>query len=442
MSIEQQPENTEHPESKAGTDHPRLRLRSLVVHEFRDVKPGTKLEFGDGFHLVLGKNATGKSTLLQLIAAISGLDFTAPFFSETPFHLEARLTIGKLSLDIELRRKFLQSSMQSLDGKRIDVDSGKDATLLVKVEHRESQFCKWVQAGTGEKTRIYSEDPSNSEAAKASELFPVDPLATNIAAMIVNACAVFVDGDVRIHPDAREAFHWIMNHPGTQAPFDESVGALNGLVDRALSLLLVKGFLYPCAWLPESLEFNGSGEPVTLELSKDPILAIVIRKLGFDEAKAYFGPGAKVNVGWRYSAPSFQFFRGGEAIRRHDQLSFGQQRLFSFAWYLACNRDIAVADELVNGLHAEWIDWCIDALRDRQSFLTSQNPILVDSIPFTSKDEIQRGIILCESVPVEGGSPQLVWRQLGDREADLIARAFQQSRLDLLSDLLHALDLW
>ena len=197
------------------------------------------------------------------------------------------------------------------------------------------------------------------------------------------------------------------------------------------------------AWLPHALDFDAQGAPVELDLTKVSLLKVAVERLGYDGAKAYFGPAATSNAGWTYSAPSFQFFRNGKAVRRHDQLSFGQQRLFSFAWYLACNPDVAIADELVNGLHSEWIDWCVEALGDRQCFLTSQNPILVDSVPLSTEEDIRRGIILCDSVhDAASDTNELRWRQIDERESELIARALQNSRLDLLSDLLHALDLW
>ena len=93
----------------------------------------------------------------------------------------------------------------------------------------------------------------------------------------------------------------------------------------------------------------------------------------------------------------------------------------------------------MNGLHEDWIDWCVEAMSDRQCFLTSQNPLLVDMVPMASKEEVQRGIIRCEA---DGATGELRLEQLDDRTASIIAEAMQRSRLDMLSDLLHALDLW
>ncbi len=49
----------------------------LKIDRFRNVMPGTVLEFGPTFNVLLGKNATGKSTLLDLVAAVTNDDLSA-----------------------------------------------------------------------------------------------------------------------------------------------------------------------------------------------------------------------------------------------------------------------------------------------------------------------------------------------------------------------------
>jgi len=425
----------------AGTPPPRLRLRSLKVHAFRDVRPGTELTFGDGFHLILGKNGTGKSTLVELLAAVSALGFRRPFFSETPFHVEASFVVGEIALHAKIRRTFETDVVLPLGGPT----THEAAEVVIRVEHRDPPLCYWIQARTGKGLGVFTKDPGNGPATPVHELaWADDPLDLSLALPLLSAAFVKNADQSALddHPAIPTAIARVFDSPGTAAPFDEALGTLRAMVGGGLAVLLSpKVQSHP--WLPPPLHFEGKGEPISLPLSNHPLLKSMLEQLGFNDAIAYFGPGASTDSGWRYSSPSFQFFRGGKPVRRHDQLSFGQQRLFSFAWYLACNPDVAIADELVNGLHSDWIDWCVDVLRDRQSFLTSQNPILVDTVPFESEEEIKRGIILCESVhDAEHDTNELRWRQLDERESELISRALQQSRLDLLSDLLHALDLW
>lgn len=420
---------------------PRLRLRSLKVHAFRDVRPGTQLHFGDGFHLVLGKNGTGKSTLLELLGAVSTLDFRRPFFAETPFHLEASLDLGNVALHATIKRTFEAQNVQSVDGRRLDLPLRDEAEVIVRIEQPLLSFRQWVIARTGENLRVSQIDPIGSESLSGNSLelqIKLDPLMMTWIVVFGFGVLGKSEGVFRAHPEILRSVVSALRHPGTGNPFDEALGALPSITATAISER-GEDSVASSPRLPLALSFQGRGGPVDLDLSKDPLLQRAITCLGYESAHAYFGPPASVNAGWAYSSPSFQFFRNGKAIRRHDQLSFGQQRLFSFAWYLACNPDIAIADELVNGLHSDWIDWCVEAIGDRQCFLTSQNPLLVDAVPMTSEEDVRRGIILCEIAPDDG---QLTWRQLDAGELDIVSRALAQSRLDLLSDLLRALDLW
>jgi len=89
--------------------------------------------------------------------------------------------------------------------------------------------------------------------------------------------------------------------------------------------------------------------------------------------------------------------------------SYGQKRLLSFFAISDPCPEVLIADELVNGLHHEWIRACIDEVGDRQAFLTSQNPLLLDYLEFESAEDVQRGFVLC-SRETTGEATQLVWR--------------------------------
>lgn len=53
------------------------RLRRLKIEHFRDVRPGTELRFGDGWNVLVGRNCSGKTTLLNLISMVLRDDLTA-----------------------------------------------------------------------------------------------------------------------------------------------------------------------------------------------------------------------------------------------------------------------------------------------------------------------------------------------------------------------------
>lgn len=425
--------------TSAGASEPRLRLRSLKVHAFRDVRPGTELHFGDGFHLVLGKNASGKSTLLRLLAAAAALDFGASFFAETPLHLEVSLAVGGFVLDVDLRRSFEAPEPGVLGS----LAAQEKAEAIIRIEHETTGLRSRLVARTGEACVVALTAPNKVDGDVHGP--PLDPLRLSVFGSLFFGL-LMRSGEMLTphHAVLDAAADHAVETPCAPSPFDEALGTLLTLTRLELTIDSLFSLGRSSAWLPRALEFVATGEPVNLDLSKDPLLAKAIHLLGFDAARAYFGPAASSPNGrWTYSSPAFQFFRNGKAVRRHDQLSFGQQRLFSFAWYLACSPDVAIADELVNGLHSEWIDWCVEAIADRQCFLTAQNPLLVDAVPLRTAEDLRRGIILCSSSPDASRDRDLLsFRQLDEGEVDLVSRALQTSRLDLLSDLLHALELW
>jgi hypothetical protein len=107
-------------------------------------------------------------------------------------------------------------------------------------------------------------------------------------------------------------------------------------------------------------------------------------------------------------------------VLRHTSWSWGQQRLVAFALYLAANRRYVVADELVNGMHHEWIELCLREVGDRQCFITSQNPILVDFVSLTSAQQIERAFVLCEVRESKPGRTARTWRNMTEREAQTL----------------------
>ena len=129
--------------------------------------------------------------------------------------------------------------------------------------------------------------------------------------------------------------------------------------------------------------------------------------------------------------------RGGWKISE-KQLSYGQKRMLAFMHYLATVSSVAVADELVNGLHHRWIRACIEALGQRQVFLTSQNPLLLDYLSFQSPEEVRSTFVLCSW---EKGPEQMVWENMSQEAAadffDSYKVGFQQ-----VGEVLQSKGLW
>jgi hypothetical protein len=143
---------------------------------------------------------------------------------------------------------------------------------------------------------------------------------------------------------------------------------------------------------------------------------------------------------WTFGRAEFLFSRAGGVVFNHDALSYGQKRLLAFLYYLDANPAFVVADELVNGMHHDWIRACLDEIGSRQAFLTSQNPLLLDYLPLESVEQIQKTFIQCRT-EIAGDEPQIVWSNLA---ADDAAELFADYKVGIqpLGEILRARGLW
>ncbi|MFT5431674.1 MAG: hypothetical protein ACI9OJ_002371 [Myxococcota bacterium] len=131
----------------------------------------------------------------------------------------------------------------------------------------------------------------------------------------------------------------------------------------------------------------------------------------------------------------FHFPSGAKVAQ--DQFSYGQQRIVAYYYYPAASPSIVVADELVNGMHHDWIAACVGSLEGRQAFLSSQNPLLLDQLPFENPDQISRSLVICTAN--ERGD--FVWRNPNEAEAKRIAAALAVG-IQQVSEVLEAQGLW
>jgi hypothetical protein len=169
----------------------------------------------------------------------------------------------------------------------------------------------------------------------------------------------------------------------------------------------------------------------------------VVRLLGFKIAKIRFQRTALKTAPVEiidFGNMRFDFTRQDRSIINHTLLSYGQKRLLSFYYYLACSPACVVADELVNGMHHEWIEACLEDLGARQSFLTSQNPLLLDYLGFESAEEVRSSFVLCRSEQ-QGDREQLHWENMTAEDAEGFFSAYQVG-IQHVSEILRTRGLW
>jgi hypothetical protein len=436
---------------------PRRWLQRLKVNQFRSVEPGTELCFSDGLHAVLGKNATGKSTLLDLVVAALALDFDRPRFNDEPLDLEFTLRAGSLCIDATVKRTVRDAKGTARSGHA----EGQEGSL-----YEEGHYVMRAPSGFAVTVVLTSDDiPRRTvEGVSPSQYGLEEPLgwrhqAPPLAPRFGGLYNTWFEGSLKAGAFLEGVLgeHWL-SFGGSIDRFlfrmPEGDDILEALADEDVFQIWLgkSGMRNVPSLLPDNIgnildTVPRDGSAIEVPLALDPLLSTFIGEMGFTEARMSLGPPRVERYhgeeAFKYTAPIFSFYRERRLVRRDDQLSYGQRRLFALGWYLACNRDVAILDEPSNGLHESWVEFLVSQFHDRQVFLTTQNREALDMLPFATEEEISHGFVRCESRPEPGGGePTLRWRGLREDESALMIKALRASRVDLVSDLLRAMNLW
>jgi energy-coupling factor transporter ATP-binding protein EcfA2 len=433
-----------------------VKLQWLQVNKFRLVQSGTRLTFDPNHNVLLGQNGTGKTTLLNLVAAAirsSFADFQDEEF-DLSYELASEHAVATLSVRNETRTLTIPSEFEGISLPQYEaLTSGEglrspvlSMTACVSNKQTGLQIKLEIEGKRGSVQRTDERTPG-----ARFELDFSNSKSGSLWMLIFSGLA-----------------QW--SHKTSAPP-----GAFSGIIDLFLESTTKR--------FDESLEyFNGFGE-LRLELARDPDGDIsysgsldrtgVMRERLIGLARDRWGADRYIltDADLQFLQDVIQLldFESAEAIvelkesTRHDQvdfmqlgnlrfyfshrsgwkiseklLSYGQKRMLAFMHYLATARSTVIADELVNGLHHRWIRACFEALGQRQVFLTSQNPLLLDYLNFQSPEEVRATFILCRW---ERSPEQMVWENMSQEAAvdffDSYKVGFQQ-----VGELLQSKGLW
>ena len=432
-----------------------MKLRRLKILKFRNVQPGTELEFNDDYSVLLGQNGSGKTTLLRLITSVLRGDFV--WLQREAFALEAELrahgTQVTLAVANEQRHPDDSDFEVSAINRRALIPKPDRwfATASCRIVDSAGGIWEWRQDENGreittpelvkgkllQQTRTRFKSPSL-----------LHPLEAGIPYLLAKS-GVPQDKPMQCVTDLRNfleqyrrlAYAW---------RFDESLELFSAMTGRVSSLgkqefgeitgritVNLEGLDSDRNLLPlefkaidalRSPNFDASADTINLKHDQAPFLAKVMQMLGYVGAEIKLDLlGKEVTEAEKkieYGNLRFFFHGRDGSIVNQDYLSYGQKRLLTFFYYLACNPHVVVADELVNGLHHAWIAECMREMGDRQVFVTSQNPILLDHLGFDSTDHVHRTFITCQAKP-EGVRDRIVWANMSKKNAESFYRAYK-----------------
>jgi energy-coupling factor transporter ATP-binding protein EcfA2 len=437
-----------------------VKLKRLKIERYRNVKPGTELHFRDSFNVLLGKNGTGKTTLLELIARLLSWDFSQ--FQHEPCDIEYEVVESQSRVVVRLRveqtpreqnpaERFLPHRHMGLEDMagQLPETGSLTASLDVTAEDLVTG-ARYLLRVAGSNISLGTEktDPFHEER------FEYPLLVKGVLSNISRSLSKF---EQTLEQRASTDGSFIVPFIGIQAlkRFDESLGFFEHIPEiLSTAFFYEQGVVYPASLefpheLASNLEDVLDKHRDTDELSFDSkgdssgFLQRIIALLDFESAQfrlRCIKRDTKPVRMARFGDAWFSFQRKDGSTTNHTLLSYGQKRLLAFYYYLACNPYIVVADELVNGMHHEWIEACFEDMGERQAFLTSQNPLLLDYLWFESAEEVRSSFVLCRA-ELNEGREQLVWENMSEQEAEGFFSAYQV-KIQHVGELLRTRRLW
>ncbi|MDO9019245.1 MAG: AAA family ATPase [Deltaproteobacteria bacterium] len=439
-------------------------LKWLKVHRFRHVKPGTELAFNERFNVLLGRNGTGKTTLLDLISMVVRSDFSG--LREEEFDLEFELQHEEGTIRVGVANALAADDGANSSGARVregrrpspEYSAHLFATLTllhldppesfeIEVEHSTRRWRSgtggWRTGGPTDIFRpgVFSALTRGLNYARRGEREAMEVL---IDSYLQGRSAFRFDESLGAYDSIIRAAHRDHDRPAEDSRVRAEVhfksvrdGVETSKIASSNFMPMVDGIAEP--------EHGQTSATVSLDASrlrKFPD-AVGLREITMS-VSVEGSYSDELGLWWQFSGLDFLFTEPGGSSFSHHALSYGQKRLLAFLYYLDANHRYVIADELVNGMHHDWIRFCLDEMSGldlaAQAFLTSQNPLLLDYIPIGSAEEAQRSFIQCRSEVIDGHS-RFVWSNLSADDARELF-ADHQVGIQHLGELLRVRGLW
>lgn len=408
-----------------------LKLRRLRVEKFRSLAKGAELLFSDGINVLLGQNGTGKTTLLELISMVVRSDFST-------------LAREEFAIEYELSASEGESIIVVIRNDRVAMEQ---PPTPVELGAREVFRPSAEMLGGADRRRLLRYDAESGLSIR-------DATPTGPAGTPAPVAKGFVFWFVAQIPAFDNHFLRSLGQAGNAHRLDESLdlfrkvtgtGELEGniLIDRRpwignpfapplVPVSIVQKLMVSHERRKSDYRFTHSD--LSLLATLKDMMGFISSELRVDVTEQQRPERMQIgNLMFRFR------WEDGTLIT-HERLSYGQKRLVAFFYYLACNPDIVIADELVNGLHHRWITAAIEAIDQRQAFLTSQNPLLLDYIPVTSAAEVRRSFVLCRG-ELRAGRPGWIWENMSEDDAQELFSAYGVG-VEHVSEILQSRGLW
>jgi energy-coupling factor transporter ATP-binding protein EcfA2 len=445
-----------------------MKLKWLKIHQLRGVAAGTTLTFSDGFNVLLGQNGSGKTTLLKVLSCVARDDYSD--MPDSSFNIEYEVETDSGSVTAAMTRAELASPLgeftnltSGITRDFFDGNAGGRNAMPVnfKLEIRSNKSPKPIHVSNKGKTGTDVEvlTAEGEQLLFENGYSPLRPQPLLDFSLSIKS-TVHEGALAQFAEIAEDAFGWAEQRWDESLEFFEkkfksevvkiafTQGRFRRMhMDMYLSGLreAIYGVMTGHAEAVRS-ELIEPGEPEYLNVAGDRLAALVALEemLGAKRIvwkadrleKSIRGDIAEVT----YGNIRLEWEKQDGTIITHKHMSYGQKRLTAFLLYMSNNPQIVIADELVNGLHHTWIKECLAKIAGRQSFLTSQNPLLLDYLTLESPEQVRRSFIHCRLESKEGHE-LMVWENMSPEMAQSVYEASEVGIMQV-NEILQRHGLW
>jgi energy-coupling factor transporter ATP-binding protein EcfA2 len=409
------------------------RLCSVKIKRYRHVEP-TELFFGPGAVFLLGRNGSGKTTFLNLLAKLVSCDIGA-LREEGPLDIAWEMRAPARG---KRREGHIALSLVVEPGVQLQEDAGKvlghwtlDGTLTV--DANESTFAY------GSRKASPNFDPAPTTPSPAPAPSPLEPAFLRQLGAWFGRVGKSEMGSAEI--DRR----LVLSRFGDATRFDEALESFWNIIQESWVTVRKTGL---------GLETRRSGVPAgpTVSAGKAPrfdavedaqtgewehdFLSKTGRLLGARTIQAVARQTSESPTRWDYRGFDLAVRWPGDIVHDHRQLSFGQKRLVAFLWHAELFPKMPLfTDEFTNGLHAGWVSELVEILEGRQAFHAVQNPLLLDRTGPGGAEELPSELVFCSVSSQVGRRWQ--WRNPTPEEGAQIRGAWDAGFEQLSEVLLH-----
>lgn len=428
-----------------------LRLRRLKVHSFRTVKSGTEIRFHDRYNVLLGRNGTGKTLLLELVSMCLRFNFRE---------------IQGEDFDVEFDMEEIRGDIRCFVSMRVGTRLAE--SVLPKMPGGNDAWIPWekVVMRRGTDMFVYEQDGSNAKVSVNARTLEVQGAIMPFGQAFVFLGCLVIGQVLGIDKLEAPILASVLESSSRAFRFDESLGMFERLMNKVhIVAALPKASQasesapsYELSVIDAAVSFAPPSlrQQVRTRVAQDPESPVWVFKhdelpflqkvtwlMGFESSTLEVSlkssqtdkDGNKMNF---FSDLKFLFTRkGGLTTIPHDALSYGQKRLLTLYYYLEANPFLLIADDLAGGLHHEWVKVVMGELGGRQMFFASQNSLVLDHLSFGSADDVRYAFVLSSLDDNE----QMSWRNMSEGEAGEVFSAWADGQ-GTLGQMLRDKGLW